>query len=371
MALWTMANKTAVLGFIIVTSFLAHPTSEVDPWQILVYLLYLAINLTILILKQMNHKQWFVWLSFMFVIASGLVLDPLFMLLLPINVLELAFLAGKQRMVVFLCMMLPLFMVPSEWVPLYLLTAFLSFLLYRCGSRLTDKLGRLEAEREKLREDLQSLTRSLNESSEYFRQSTYTIQLEERNRLSQQIHDDVGHAVAGALIQMEASRLLMATDQDKASELLRNAITISKEGLERIRVTLKEVKPRPEELGINRLRSFVDELSARETVTATLTFAGDIDVITPLQWKIIQQNATEAVTNSLKYAKATVISLEVRVLNTFIKAVVTDNGAGAEKIVKGLGILGMEERAASAGGTVIVDGTRGFSVTTLLPYRNE
>ncbi|NTU21222.1 sensor histidine kinase [Brevibacillus sp. HB1.2] len=371
MALWTMANKTAVLGFIIVTSFLAHPTSEVDPWQTLVYLLYLAINLTILILKQMNHKQWFVWLSIMFVIASGLVLDPLFMLLLPINVLELAFLAGKQRMVVFLCMLLPLFMVPSEWVPLYLLTAFLSFLLYRCGSRLTDKLGRLEAEREKLREDLQSLTRSLNESSEYFRQSTYTIQLEERNRLSQQIHDDVGHAVAGALIQMEASRLLMATDQDKASELLRNAITISKEGLERIRVTLKEVKPRPEELGINRLRSFVDELSARETVTATLTFAGDIDVITPLQWKIIQQNATEAVTNALKYAKATVISLEVRVLNTFIKAVVTDNGAGAEKIVKGLGILGMEERAASAGGTVIVDGTRGFSVTTLLPYRNE
>ncbi len=371
MALWTMANKTAVLGFIIVTSFLAHPTSEVDPWQILVYLLYLAINLTILILKQMNHKQWFVWLSLMFVIASGLVLDPLFMLLLPINVLELAFLAGKQRVVVFLCMLLPLFMVPSEWVPLYLLTAFLSFLLYRCGNRLTDKLGRLEAEREKLREDLQSLTRSLNESSEYFLQSTYTIQLEERNRLSQQIHDDVGHAVAGALIQMEASRLLMATDQDKASELLRNAITISKEGLERIRVTLKEVKPRPEELGINRLRSFVDELSARETVTATLTFAGDIDVITPLQWKIIQQNATEAVTNALKYAKATVISLEVRVLNTFIKAVVTDNGAGAEKIVKGLGILGMEERAASAGGTMIVDGTHGFSVTTLLPYRNE
>lgn len=371
MELWTMANKAAVLGFIIVTSFLAHPTSEVDPWQILVYLLYLAINLTILILKKRNHQQWFVGLSILFVIASGLILDPLFVLLLPINILELAFLADKQPVVVFICMLLPFFIVPPEWVPLFLFTALLSFFLYRCGSMLTDKLGRLEAEREKQKEDLYRLTRTLNENHEYFRQSAYTIQLEERNRLSQQIHDDVGHAVAGALIQMEASRLLMATDQDKASELLRNAIAISKEGLERIRVTLKDVKPRPEELGINRLRLFVDELSARETVSATLTFDGDIDVITPIQWKIIQQNATEAVTNALKYAKATVISLEVRVLNTFIKAVVTDNGAGAEKVVKGLGILGMEERAASAGGTVIVDGTRGFSVTTLLPYRNE
>ncbi|MGF9905676.1 sensor histidine kinase [Brevibacillus porteri] len=371
MELWTMANKAAVLGLIIVTSFLAHPTSEVDPWQILVYLLYLAINLTILIMKKKNHQQWFVGLSILFVVASGLVLDPLFLLLLPINMLELAFLAGKQPVVVFLCMLLPLLIVPPEWVPLFLFTALLSFFLHRCGSMLTEKLGRLEAEREKLREDLYGLTRTLNENHEYFRQSAYTIQLEERNRLSQQIHDDVGHAVAGALIQMEASRLLMATDQDKASELLRNAIAISKEGLERIRVTLKDVKPRPEELGINRLRLFVDELSARETVTATLTFDGDIDVITPIQWKIIQQNAKEAVTNALKYAKATVISLEVRVLNTFIKAVVTDNGNGAEKVVKGLGILGMEERAASAGGTVIVDGTRGFSVTTLLPYRNE
>jgi len=28
----------------------------------------------------------------------------------------------------------------------------------------------------------------------------------------------------------------------------------------------------------------------------------------------------------------------------------------------------MEERAAQANGTVIVDGSRGFSVTTLLPF---
>jgi signal transduction histidine kinase len=48
---------------------------------------------------------------------------------------------------------------------------------------------------------------------------------------------------------------------------------------------------------------------------------------------------------------------------------VADNGKGAGKVKKGLGILGMEERAASAGGTVIVDGSRGFSVITLLPIR--
>lgn len=368
MELWTIGNKAVVLGYVVMASFLMNSASAASPWHILAYLLYLAVNITVPIFKNVKPKQLLSALSAAFILVCSIGLESLFLLLLPVNVYELVSLHSKSRMFALLCMLLPLLFVPSGLIPLYLLSALLSYLLYACGSALNGKLKRLEAEREKMRADLQRLARSLSENNEYIRQSEYTIKLEERNRLSQQIHDDVGHAMAGALIQMEASRRLLATDRDKASELLGNAIAISKDGLERIRLTLKDIKPRPEEMGVNRLRLFVDELSAKEAVTATLAYDGDIDVITPIQWKIIQQNATEAVTNALKYAKATAIHIEVRVLNKFIKAVVSDNGKGAEKLVKGLGILGMEERAASAGGTVIVDGTKGFSVTTLLPY---
>lgn len=364
---WVIGNKATVLGYIITASFLANMASEISPWLILCYLLYLAVNITIPIFKKDKPKLVLAIFSGVLVVTVAIRLEPLLLLLLPITAYEIVFLTGKRAMLILFFMLLPLLITPLELIPHYLLCALLSFLLYTCGSALGDKVGRLEEERERLRTDLQRLTRALSENNEYFRQSAYTIKLEERNRLSQQIHDDVGHAVAGALIQMGAARLLLATDRDKASELLGNAMAISKEGLERIRLTLKEVKPRPEELGINRLRLFVDELSAKETVAATLTFDGDIDIISPIHWKIIQQNATEAVTNALKYGKATALNIEVRVLNKFIKAVVSDNGIGAEKVVKGLGILGMEERAASAGGTVIVDGSKGFSVTTLLP----
>ncbi|WP_236687231.1 histidine kinase [Geobacillus sp. ZGt-1] len=56
--------------------------------------------------------------------------------------------------------------------------------------------------------------------------------MEERNRLSQRIHDQIGHSLAGALIQMEAAKRLMDGDRDKAKQLLENAIHISKEGME-------------------------------------------------------------------------------------------------------------------------------------------
>ncbi|MNJ58503.1 sensory histidine kinase UhpB [compost metagenome] len=64
------------------------------------------------------------------------------------------------------------------------------------------------------------------------------------------------------------------------------------------------------------------------------------------------------------------VSIHIQVLNTIIKVVISDNGKGARKVIKGLGIIGMEERAAVVNGTVIVDGSQGFSVTTLIPYEN-
>jgi signal transduction histidine kinase len=48
---------------------------------------------------------------------------------------------------------------------------------------------------------------------------------------------------------------------------------------------------------------------------------------------------------------------------------VMDNGRGAEKIVKGIGLLGMEERVAPYGGTVAVSAVQegGFKLSLSLP----
>ncbi|MFC4099135.1 sensor histidine kinase [Paenibacillus xanthanilyticus] len=368
MELWIMSNKAVLLVYVIFVSY--SVMRGASPWEMLAYLSYLCVNTAIPLLRRQRRLQ------LLGSVASGVLaalfalrLNPVFILLLPVNLYEIVLLSGGRNRFALLLGLLPLFFIPVNDIPIYLLAASLSLLLYY-GMRVhTEKLKKIGEEKETLRLDLQRLKQSLSMNEAYIRQSAYAIKLEERNRLSQQIHDEVGHAMAGALIQMEASRRLLDSNPDKASELLGNAIAISKEGLEQIRLTLKDMKPRSEELGIHRLRLFADELSANHALNATLTHAGDLDVITPLQWKIIHANATEAVTNSLKYGEATAIEFEIRVLNRMIQSIVADNGRGANKIVKGLGIVGMEERAASAGGTVIVDGAKGFRVTTLLPFQ--
>ncbi len=62
---------------------------------------------------------------------------------------------------------------------------------------------------------------------------------------------------------MEAAKRMLGSHPDKAAELLQNAITISKEGIEDIRITLKNMKPPAEQMGIHRLRTFIDEFSAK------------------------------------------------------------------------------------------------------------
>lgn len=363
--LWPLANKAAIVAYLLLYSYWNHSTS---PWLVLAVLGYSAVSVAAAIVHRLHlPHQILAAISAVYVFVCAFRLEELFLLLLPVAIGELASLAGRRRQAILPALLVPIPILSREHLPVYFLTASLTGLLQFGIYGYAVRLARQEEVYEQMKEKLAGLTRSLRESSEFFRQSAYTIKLEERNRLSQQIHDELGHSMAGALIQMEAARRLMPQDHARANELLGNAISISKEGLDRIRLTLKDVKPKAEEMGIQRLRLFVEKIAAEHLIQATFAFKGDMGVITALQWKVIQENAVEAVTNSLRYSRGSAVHLEVQVLNRFVKATTADNGRGAEKVVKGLGILGMEERAAALGGTVTVDGTNGFCATTLLP----
>ncbi|CAI6085193.1 sensor histidine kinase [Cohnella sp. JJ-181] len=370
MELWLLGSKSALLLFIGYMLYATPHDASFRPAYMLVLLIYLCLSFGIPPMRRFKKASLALYaLSAALAVYGALELHPLFLLLAVPSLYELAAGLGAVSWQTAAVLIAAAWLLPAEDRPLYALTAAMCFMLYISTNRLHARLALREEERDKLQEDARRLTRALADNEEYARQSEYTIKLEERGRLSQQIHDEVGHSMAGALIQMEAARRLLDADRTKAEELLGNAIVISKEGLERIRLTLKQTKPPAEQLGIGRLQLFVDELSAKYDIRATLNYAGDLDAITQLQWRIIQANVTEAVTNSLKYSGAESIAVEVIVFNKFVKAVVRDDGRGADKVVKGLGIVGMEERSAAEGGTIIVDGSRGFSVTTLLPVR--
>ncbi|GIP24541.1 sensor histidine kinase [Paenibacillus sp. J22TS3] len=367
MELWTVGNKLCVLFFVVYISYFG--TAHASLWLVFYFVLYISMNLLLHTLKDPRVKQGLLMCIIAGVLAMSASVDIYVLLLLPFSLYELATFHVRRDLLVLPVALLPaVFLRDFTMIGLYLFVTLLSCCNFVIVRHYMKQVIQLEEQAEVQRSDRQRLSRMLSENQELIRTSEYMNKLEERNRLSQTIHDGIGHAMTGALIQMEAAKRLLMSHPDKAEELLQNAIGISKEGIEEIRLTLKNIKPPIEQLGFSRLKAAVESFGSRTGLQTTLVHEGDMGVITPLQWQIIQANVIEALTNTAKYAQATAVHVEIRVLNRLVKAVVSDNGQGNPKIVKGLGLIGMEERTAAVQGTVIADGTGGFRVTTLIPH---
>ena len=365
MEFWLTLSKFIVFLYIVFSYIHLNVTNL--PWIILTLLIYLSINVMISILKKDTYNKVLICVSVGVIILFTWKIHPFFILFLPLNLYEIANYYIEKKWLIFFIMILPIIFIGEGIQMTYGLISTFCFFSLTMAHGYIARLLKLEMQNDKMRKDIQRLTKSLNENKDYIRQSEYTFKLEERNRLSQEIHDKIGHSMTGALIQMEAAKRLMEIDKEKSAELLQNAIHISKDGIESIRITLKNMKPPTEQIGIHRMKLFIEEFAGKNDVNIPFVYKGNLDMISPIQWKIIGENVTEALTNAMKYADATVISIDIHVLNKMVKVQVKDNGKGVALVKKGLGIMGMEERTASVNGKIIVDGTSGFSVTMLLP----
>jgi signal transduction histidine kinase len=362
-----MINKLALIVFI-AFSCIRSDIKDIS-WIVFSLLLYFCMNITVDIFRKQILKRVMLLFSILFSIVSFVVIHPLFILLLPLSIVELSSDFIQSKLIVLVVSLLPIFYISPSMQPIYGLVAIFSYMIFAITSLYSKQIVKSENQIDSMRKAIQKLTNHVNENNEYIRQSEYTSKLEERNRISQEIHDKIGHSMTGALFQMEAAKRLMDSDQNKATELLQNAINISKDGIENIRMTLKNLKPPTEQIGIHRLKLFIDEFSSKNGLKTSLTHNGNLDIISPIQWKIIHENVTEALTNAIKYSNASTVSVKMDILNKMIKVEVKDNGKGTVKFKKGLGIIGMEERTVSINGKIIVDSTNGFSVTTLLPIQ--
>lgn len=367
---WTILYKSALLGCAALSMLLSGAASILG--VVFFLLLYICANMTYYLMEPAPLRFAAAAAAIGIAVVAAAQVQPLWLLLLPAHLVEAASLragyATRTAAAAAALIAVSALFVPGGWLAPYLLVGAMTWVSYGAVRSLQSKLRDALADRDRQREASEQLRAQLKDSDAVLRQTEYTTKLEERNRMSQNVHDTIGHAMAGALIQMEAAKRLVRADPDKSAELLDNAIRISKEGIDRIRADLTALKPATEQLGIHRLKLLLEEFSARHPIRTALVYEGDLNAISPIHWKIIQENVKEALTNTLKYAGATGVSVRIQVLPTLIRAEAADNGRGEAKFIKGIGILGMEERAAAVNGQVIADGSGGFSVTTLLPY---
>lgn len=190
--------------------------------------------------------------------------------------------------------------------------------------------------------------------------------LEERAELSQTLHDKLGHNINGSVYQLEAVKVLMEKEPEASKKMIQAVIDQLRSGMDEIRLILRKERPKKYKLAVLQLEKLCEDCRVKG-VEAELIVEGELKDIPEKYLEVVLDNAYEAVSNSMKYAKCSKIRISIHVLNQMIRCSISDNGIGCEEIVDGMGISGMRKRVREVNGILDFESEVGFTINMLLP----
>ncbi|MBC8063174.1 MAG: two-component sensor histidine kinase [Clostridiaceae bacterium] len=368
---WFVINKLMILIYISYRLVNINVSYSANMLQVVLFLLFFVVlNMSKAIVQGRRYKLMFVFISVLELLFCCFFIDLAFIFLIPINIFELILHRLKWRYIFFV-LALSTFLLNMNSLAEFIIISGLNFTGFYFVLNKENRINKLLKANESLKEKNNELTVDLDNQILFKHQIIYTSQLEERNKIAQEIHDKLGHSISGSLMQLEAAKLIMDIDSIKSKDIIGNTINVLRDGMESIRNTLKNIKPDQEQLGINKIKLLVKEFKNNGQINVGLFHSDNLDRISFLEWKVIYENIKEALTNIFKYSKAKNVKVDIKVLNKLIKIEIKDDGQGCNKIIKGLGLSGIEERTMNLNGKLIIDGSNGFSVIVLLPIESE
>ncbi|MFN8635758.1 MAG: sensor histidine kinase [Chloroflexota bacterium] len=206
--------------------------------------------------------------------------------------------------------------------------------------------------------------RLVAENAQLHERARQAAVLEERQRLSRELHDSVTQSLYGISLQAEAaSRALTAGDVDPAAANLQEIRETTQEALGEMRLLLFELRPPLlEERGLlGALESRLRAVEARAGLTTALRGDGAARLPPEVEQELYRL-AQEALNNVLKHAHARHVGVELDITQERAVLEVADDGVGFEAALHGgggFGLPGMRERAARLGGTLQVESAPG------------
>lgn len=290
-------------------------------------------------------------------------------LMVSLSIAEYFIIEKKQMELGIILSVSPLILV-IKYQNLKELIIILSFTLFLIINNdiQSKKISNSEDIKENQRKLIYNLQKKLSDERELQEQILHTARLEERNKISTRLHDNIGHTISGTLLQLEAIKIILDKDKEKGYFMLNSCIENLRVGMEEVRMTLRNIKPTEEELGINRIRKILDEKINGTNIKGKISYIGDLDKINSKVWIIFIKAVTELTTNSIKYSNCDLITIKIEIMKKIIKLEVRDNGEGCNNIKKGIGLNNIEDKVNNVEGKVIINGEEGFGVIILIPY---
>lgn len=194
---------------------------------------------------------------------------------------------------------------------------------------------------------------------EYLQEELRKSHLQERRRISRELHDRVCHDLTVVSRNLELYKLLKDTNITKAESKIANARIVTEEALKTTRELSTELRKMAVDEGLEVAISDFLRRQAPEGIKAWVSVKGSDAHISPYIRDEIFLIVREAVRNVLKHSGTSRIRAELTILPQHIRATVEDDGKGFDlqrgNQKNGTGLDSMRERATLLKGTLSVE----------------
>lgn len=212
----------------------------------------------------------------------------------------------------------------------------------------------------------------------------HNTRLEERENISRDIHNSVGHTIMASIMAIEAADILCDVDSERVHDKIKVARSRMGESMESVRRAVRLLD--------DGLTMTCDDFKAMLTITAD-RFMTDTEIhllhnfseisgglLDKRNCEFLDSVLLEALTNGIKHGDATLFSAVLENDSNHIRLTVSDNGCGfsglsesqrQEKLENGFGLKKILSYCERHGGSASINGDNGFTLVVSLPTNTE
>ncbi|WP_066673605.1 sensor histidine kinase [Clostridium septicum] len=246
------------------------------------------------------------------------------------------------------------------------------FILLRYISRLYSTKVKAQNLYDKLRVSEEKLIEANKELEVYLQSVEELTLLKERNRISREIHDSVGHTLSTALIQLSAMEAIADKESSSIKGMASNLRGFINESFQDVKRAVRELKPDEYEnyQGVLRLQEVCKNFERMSGVEVKVVISKSNWNLTSKQSNHLYRIIQEVLSNSLKHGKATVVKVIMNFTDDEFIISFSDNGVGTDKIVEsGVGLKSIKERVEELDGIIDMKSkiNTGFFIKVIIP----
>ena len=223
-------------------------------------------------------------------------------------------------------------------------------------------------ERHRIEEELRMASQANRELNSYLALSEKIAEDRERKRIAREIHDTLGHALTGISAGIDAVKVLVDIDTNRAKEQLNNVSVVVRDGIRDVRGSLN--KMRPGALENNTLKEalikITREYEAISNLEIHLLYKWDNIDLDIAKEDIVFRVIQESITNSVRHGHAKTIWIELLEEESYVMTI-QDDGVGFDELHYGYGLKQMQERLMIIGGSVRFENRDGFYTHIEIP----